>query len=120
MKGCTTALGAGLGLSLGGGLIYLLMVNETAWIIFLALAMFMLGAVVIGWVLMWQNRQWMKAVFGNSEHPARVTNNVRLPAYPYAPPATQAQAYLPGPEGYGFQVIENPQAASALTDDSPM
>lgn len=116
MRGCAMWAGIGFGASLGGGLIYLFIVNEAAFIIFLALGMFMLGAIVIGWALMWQNRQWMKAVFGSGE-PARVTNHWRLPGY--APPV-QPPGYLPGPDSFGGMVIEQPQGASAFTDDSPM
>lgn len=120
MKGFFSIIGLGIGLSFGGGLIYLFVVNETAWIIFLALGMFVLGAVTMAAAMLILNRQWMWGVFGKGQ-PGHVSNHYRLQTSPYPTntPAPMAPQYDPY-AGYGFQVIENQTASGALTDDSPM
>lgn len=121
MKGWLNIVGLGFGLAIGAGLIYLFIVDETAWIIFLALGMFVLGGVVMALALLVLNRQWTHAVFGDGQ-PPRVNNSFRMPVYPpYSfPPAPQGYLPEPRPDPYTFQVVENPQVVSALTDDSPM
>lgn len=119
MKGCLTWAGIGFGLSLGGGIVYVLVTNQTAFIVFLAVGMFVLGALLMAAVLLFFNRQWTQAAFGGQA--PKSTYNVRLPSYPqYGPPPVQSPGYLPGPESFGGIVIEQPQGAGALTDDSPM
>jgi hypothetical protein len=112
------AVGLGLGLAIGAGLVYLFAVNETAWIIFLALAMFILGGVVMALALLFLNRQWTAAVFGGGQ-PPRINNHIRMPALPlYGGQPQQQPGYWVEPYDR-FQVVEG-QGQSALNDDSPM
>lgn len=113
MRGCLTA--SGLGLGIGGGLIYLFIVNETAWIIFLALGMFVLGVAVMAVAMLILNRQWTLAVFGGGQ-PPRINNNFRMSPYSSYPTLPGPQGYEPQP--YSWPVIEN--QPSVLNDDSPM
>lgn len=118
MKSCLSIAGLGLGLSIGAGFVYVMIVNETAFIIFLALGMFILGGAMIGLALLILNRQWAQAVFGAP--PPRlphISYNNRIYPNPQLPPG---YGFPHQPEYEPFQVIESGQAANALTDDSPM
>lgn len=118
-NGCVIAFGSGFGLAAGGGLAYMLIISEAGRLLFLALGMFILGVIVIGSALMWQNRQWMKAVFNN---PNQVTHQYKMPPYPPYPMAGPQQPMLP-PGGDPYQwpmIVDNQQANNALHDDSPM
>jgi hypothetical protein len=117
-RGCLYICGLGLGLGVGAGFIYVMVVNETAFIIFLALGMFILGGVVMGLALLIQNRQWTRAVFGApAPRPPHISYNNRI--YPN-PQLSAGYGYSHQPDYEQFQVIEGGQAANALTDDSPM
>jgi len=108
----------GFGLAAGGGLIYILATNQTAFIIFLALLMFVTGSVLAMGFALLLNRQWTTAMFG--QQPPRVTNQYRLPAYPYPaqPQMTGPAGYLPEPAPQ-FEIVE-PKTPDFFVDDKPV
>ena len=86
-------VGFGFGLATGGGLVYLLTTNTIALMVFFGMTMFVLGCVVVGVVLLVNNRQWIRAMGGGQQQ--RVNYNLRMPAMPFAQPYQQLPAGMP-------------------------
>ena len=106
----------GFGLAAGSGLVYVLSTNQTAFIIFLALLMFVTGSVLAMTFALLLNRQWTRAIFGQQQ--PRVTNQFRLPsAYPY-PTQPPPAGYLPESAPY-YEVVE-PKNQDSFVDDKPV
>ncbi len=88
-------LGLGLGLTLGGGLIYAFYVSEAMRLLAVGVLAFVLAAATIGGTALLVNRQWTKAL-GSQTH--RTTHNHRYPPYNNTlPPARQWSEMLPPP-----------------------
>jgi hypothetical protein len=109
MKRFMMIAGLGFGLAAGGGVVYVLATNVAALVVFVALAMFIIGAGLAMLFTLALNRQWTGAVFGQPQ--PRVSNNYRLSAF--APPYQAQQQYLPEPQ---FEIIEG----AAFVDDKPV
>jgi len=106
----------GFGLAAGGGLIHILATNQTAFIIFLALLMFVTGSVLAMGFALLLNRQWTMAMFG--QQPPRVTHQYRLPTYPYPAQSAGPAGYLPEPTP-DYEIIE-PKNPDSFVDDRPV
>jgi len=108
-------VGLGFGLSLGVGVVYALATNLAALVVFIALAMFIIGAALAMFFALAINRQWTGAVFGQPQPQPRISNNYRLPAYPPYQ-VQQPQQYLPEP-GPQFEIIE---PGNSFVDEGPV
>ena len=99
----------GIGLALGAGLVYALVTSEAMRLF----AAFLVGAVLIGLVVLLVNRQWTQAL-GMQRHQTQTNNRFALTP-PQAYPMQQPQFYnvpdsLPMIEGAGTE----------LGDDGPV
>ena len=74
--------GLGVGLVIGGSLVYALFISEMARLVMVGLGAFLLAAITIGGTALAVNRQWTKAL-GAQSH--RTTHNHRYPSYPSLP-----------------------------------
>ncbi len=119
MKKILWLMSLGFGLAVGGGLIYTLATNQTALIIFLALLMFVMGATLAMGFALLLNRQWTRAVFSQPQLQPKITNQYRLPDYPYQNqlPPVGAAGYLPEP-GPVYEIVEPKN--SEFIDDRPV
>lgn len=77
--------GVGVGLVIGGSLVYAFFISEVARLVMVGLGAFVLAAVTIGGTALAVNRQWTKAL-GAQSH--RTTHNHRYPPYPVLPANT--------------------------------
>ncbi len=75
-------LGLGIGLVIGGSLVYAFFISEMARLVVVGLGAFVLAAVTIGGTALAVNRQWTRAL-GAQSH--RTTHNHRYPPYPSLP-----------------------------------
>lgn len=112
MKKLLAFLGTVLVLPLGIGLVYALLTNTAALVAFVAILMFIFGALTTMVFALALNRQWTNGLFGQQQ--PRISNNYRLPAYP--PYQPQDQQYLPEPQPT-FEII---QPAGQVADDEPV
>ncbi len=100
-------LAMGIGLVLGGGLVYVLLTNQMALFLFAGVVMFVLGGGLIGLVLLLNNRMWANAVF-NGDRTVKNSYNYRVPAPSFSTPMV----------GYGYPPQQQPMlpATSPLPD----
>jgi hypothetical protein len=84
MRRFLTMVGLGLGLALGGGLVYSLITNELARLFIIAVTMFILGATIVGGCVVAGNFLLARAFTGRQE---RTTVNYRPSV---APPRADA------------------------------
>jgi hypothetical protein len=77
--------GLGVGLVIGGSLVYAFFISEMARLVMVGLGAFLLAAVTIGGTALAVNRQWTNAL-GAQTH--RTTHNHRYPPYPALPSQT--------------------------------
>lgn len=109
-------LGLGLGLSLGGGLVYVLITSTTALIVTAIFGAFVLGGLFMAGPVLLVNRQWTNALGAGKS----VTNNKwSLPEFPTPPVSYWQQpggGQLPQPD-YQFPMIE---AGGVPFDDGPV
>ena len=78
MKRLIIWFGLGLGLTLGGGVVYAFYISEAMRLVTVGIGAFLLAALTIGGTALLVNRQWTKAL-GAQSH--RTTHNHRYPAY---------------------------------------
>ena len=93
MKRLLTWFSLGLGLTLGGGVVYALSISEAMRLVTVGIGAFLLAAMTIGGAALIVNRQWTKAL-GAQSH--RTTHNHRYPSYNF-PPAAMWDGKLPMP-----------------------
>ena len=74
--------GLGVGLVIGGSLVYAFFISEMARLVMVGLGAFLLAAITIGGTALVVNRQWTNAL-GAQSH--RTTHNHRYPPYPALP-----------------------------------
>jgi hypothetical protein len=102
----------GLGLSFGAGLVYIFLTNETARLIIVALVMFLLGATIVGAVVLLVNRQWANA-FGARRDQYISKYPTPQPFYPQSsPPALAA--------GYTWPDMQLNPTSIAVSNDDPV
>ncbi len=130
MRRFLTMIGLGLGLALGGGLVYSLITNETARLFTIAITMFILGATIVGVCIVAGNYLMVRAFTGRQD---RTTINYRPPSVvppraevfpPWSsPPALPAppsswQAFGPHQAGYSVpHISEQPGSEEGAEDD---
>ena len=78
MKRLLTWFSLGLGLTLGGGVVYAFYISEAMRLVTVGIGAFLLAALTIGGTALIVNRQWTKAL-GAQSH--RTTHNHRYPSY---------------------------------------
>lgn len=110
-------LALGIGLTLGGGLIYVLLTNQMALFLFAGVVMFVLGGGLIGLVLLLNNRMWANAVFSNGEHTVKNSYNYRFPTSP--PPSPPPMGGGGGGYGYQYQPPLLPSSSQSDYFDFP-
>ena len=91
MKRLMTGFSLGLGIALGGGVIYAFYISEAMRLVTVGIGAFLLAAITIGSTALIVNRQWTKAL-GAQSH--RTTHNHRYPNY-NVPPASVWDGTLP-------------------------
>lgn len=133
MRRFLTMIGLGFGLSLGGGLVYSLVTNETARLFAIAITMFILGATIVGVCIVAGNYLMVRAFTGRQD---RTTINYRppppsvvpprqevFPPWSSPPPALPApppswQAFGPQQTGYPApHISEQPRGEEGIEDD---
>ena len=85
VKRFVLCFGLGVGLVIGGSLVYAFFISEMARLVLVGLGAFLLAAVTIGGTALAVNRQWTNAL-GAQTH--RTTHNHRYPPYPALPSQT--------------------------------
>lgn len=107
MQRFLTMIGLGLGLALGGGLVYSVITDETARLFIIAITMFILGATIVGVCIVAGNYLMVRAFTSRQE---RTTINYRppaaLPRVEVFPPWSSPSA-LPAPPSW--QALGPPQ-----------
>ena len=103
MKRLLGWFGLGLGLAVGGGVVYAFYLSEAMRLVTVGIGAFLLAAVTIGGTALLVNRQWTRAL-GAQSH--RTTHHHRYPSYPppgmWDGPATPE--LLPPALGVEFEV----------------
>jgi hypothetical protein len=102
-SGCFKMMGLGFGAVSAGGLIYLIINDELARYLIMGFAMFLLGAIIVGFFLVYQNRNMMQSLFSQPRHEKSTTYN--FPSPPDYPAMWDAQrpeypALSPAPPGW--------------------
>lgn len=118
MRGFLSLIGLGMGLALGGGMVYVLSTNEALAMAFLMIGMFLLGCTIFGLFAFLLNRQWARSVFGT---PGQVTNNYRViqPTQPLPPIYGNYDPWVWTQQPY-YPNDRLPAGNDPVTDDSPV
>ncbi len=99
MKRITTLIGLGVGLALGGGLVYAFFTSEAARLLVVGLVAFVLAAFTIGGTALLVNRQWTRALGAHrTTHNHRYRTQIQPPMWGEPMPRQQQpEGLLPGP-----------------------
>ncbi len=110
MKRFVTLIGLGVGLTLGGSLVYAFFTSEAARLLVVGLGAFVLAAITIGGTALLVNRQWTRAL---GTHKTTHNHRYRIqpqPAWDTMPHQQQPESLLPGPGVLpAWDMVERPQ-----------
>jgi hypothetical protein len=106
----TNVIGLGVGLALGGGLIYGFFISEALRLLVVGLGAFILAVITIGGTALLINRQWIRTLEGH-----RTTHNHRYKVLPDFAGGIQAQ-----PSGWDTIPRQHPEGLLPRPDVLPM